>query len=57
MCQLESAWLALFSHVPQTFGQVQEKAAAVLAIVAVDPVQSDEDHAEMFLRSLVGAPS
>ncbi len=52
---LEAAWAALLSYVPRNLPELREKAAAVLAIVTADPVQLDDDHAEMFLRSLVGA--
>lgn len=52
--ELESAWLALLSYVPATLAEVREKAAAVLAIATSDPVQLDDEHTEVFLRSLVG---
>ena len=51
---LEAAWVALLSYVPRDLPELHQKAVAVLAIVTADPVQLDEDHAEILLRSLVG---
>lgn len=51
---LEAAWAALLTYVPLNLPELRQKAAAVLAIVTADPVQLDEDHSEMLLRSLVG---
>jgi hypothetical protein len=50
---MEAAWMALLSYVPRNLPELREKAAAVLAIVVADPVQLDDDHAEILLRSLV----
>lgn len=52
--ELENAWLALLSYVPVTLEEVREKAAAVLAVAASDPVQLDNEHTEVFLQSLAG---
>lgn len=51
---LEAAWVALLSYVPTNTAEVREKAAAVFAIAKAQPVQMDEDHTEVFLRSLMG---
>lgn len=51
---LEAAWVALLTYVPRNLDEMREKAAAVLAVVKADPVQLDEEHAELFLSSLVG---